>query len=181
MSISGTNGFSISANIIRCLLFGLIFFSDVNVNGQNVSKNVIIDDKVDTKVDAINYRLPNNTKPETYDITLTTNIDQNDFNFSGCVVIKLCVLEASYNITIHARQLTIKTVELATTSGTEINLNLFTYDNAAEFLVISSQTELQKDSQYVLTIKYSGELGLSCYGFYRTSYIDSMGVRRKVS
>lgn len=170
---------SIDASFSRCLLFSLVFF--VTVNGQNISESAIIDDNdVDAKVEKINYRIPNNTKPESYDITLTTNIDRNEFSFSGRVVIKLRVLEASKNITIHSHQFDIKTIKLATTTGTAIKLNPHSYDNVTEFLVIPSQTELQKDAQYSLTIEYSGELRNNCTGFYRTSYENAKNETKQV-
>lgn len=159
------------AFVLRHLLVGLLFCA-IFVNGRPHIDNAAMDDTVTY---GINYRLPNNTRPESYDITLITNIDQNDFNFMGSVVIQLRVLEASHNITIHARQLNIKTVKLATLSGTPIDLNPFTYDNVTEFLVVPSRMELQKDTQYALTVDYSGELRTNSMGFYRGSYTNSKG------
>lgn len=156
---------------LRHLLAGLLFCAII-VNGRPHIDNAAIDETVTY---GINYRLPNNTRPESYDITLITNIDQNDFNFMGCVVITLRVLEASHNITIHARQLNIHTVKLATIAGEAIDLNPFTYDDVTEFLVIPSKMELQKDTQYMLTVDYSGVLRTSSMGFYRGSYTNSKG------
>lgn len=128
----------------------------------------------------INYRLPNNTKPDSYDITLSTNIDRNDFSFSGCVVINFHVLEPSYNITIHARQLSIKTIKLATSFGVVINLNPYTHDNVTDHLVIPTQVQLQKYTQYILTIEYSGVLRTDTMGFYRNTYVNAKGETKKV-
>lgn len=164
---------------LRYSLVGLLFCVVVVVNGWQQIDNAAIDDTV---MKNINYRLPNNTKPESYDITLITNIDQNDFNFTGRVVITLRVLEASNNITIHARQLEIKTITLTTVaSGMIINLHPHTYDNITEFLVIPTQTELKKDTQYILTVEYAGILRTGSSGFYRGSYTNSKGETRQSS
>lgn len=173
---------STDANFFRCLLSALILFNyATDISGQKVNENEVVDDsKVGEKVEPIHYRLPNNTKPESYDITLITNIDLNEFNFTGRVAIKLRALEASNNITIHARELNISRVDLTTASGTAIQLSPFTYDNVTEFLVIPTKTGLIKDAQYVLTVAYAGELKLTCEGFYRSWYTDSKGEKMKV-
>lgn len=141
-----------------------------SINGQQ-SQNI----------EEINYRLPNNTKPNSYDITLATNIDKNDFSFTGRVAIKLVVLETSYNITIHARQLTIKTINLSTQSGAAINLSPFIYDKVTEFLVIPTNAPLQKGLQYLLIVRYSGVLRIDRKGFYRATYVNAQGETKKVA
>lgn len=146
-----------------------------DVIGQNA-----IGEMVNTNIKSINYRLPNNTKPEHYDLTLNTRVDQNDFNFSGRVVIKLRALEESPNITIHARQLKIEAIKLVTISGAPINLNPYTYDNITEFLVIPSQSKLQRDAQYILFVDYSGVLRAGGHGIYRSSYTNSKGELKQV-
>lgn len=162
------------AFVLRHLFVGLLFGA-IAVNGRPQIDNAAIDDTVTS---GVFYRLPNNTKPESYDITLITNVDENDFNFTGCVVIKVRVVEASHNITVHARQLNIKTVALTAESGAAVALNPFTYDNITEFLVIPSQIELENGAQYTLTVKYSGVLRTNSVGFYRSSYTNSNGETR---
>lgn len=134
----------------------------------------------DAGADEISYRLPNNTKPENYDITLVTNIHKNDFKFSGTVIINLRALETSYNIVLHARQLIIKSVKLMTQTGTNVRLNPFIFDAITEFLTIPTQSQLQKDNNYILTIEYSGELRTDQHGFYRSSYVNSRGETKQV-
>lgn len=130
--------------------------------------------------DEIRYRLPNNTKPESYDITLTTNVDQNDFNFFGTVVINIRVLEASSNITLHAHQITIIAVKLMTHTGTEMSLDKYSYNKDNDFLTISSQVQLQKDTNYNLFIDYMGELRDDNRGFFKSSYVNSNGDKMQV-
>lgn len=156
--------------MLKYLLFSLLFCAITN--GQPT--------KYTTKTSQINYRLPNNTKPDSYDITIATNIDRNDFSFSGRVVINLHVLEPSYNITIHARQLDIKRISLLTSFGVGIQLNPHAHDNVTDHLVIPTQVQLQEDTPYTLTVDYSGVLRTDRLGFYRDTYINAKGETKKV-
>lgn len=130
----------------------------------------------------INYRLPNNTRPVSYDIHLTTNVHtQEDFNFTGQVAIRLVAIEASRTITVHQRQLTIGTVSLslATSPTTPIALNPFEYDSTTELLTFTlSSDDLVPNIEYILTIAYSGVLRTGQAGFYRSSYLADDGSRR---
>lgn len=127
-----------------------------------------------------NYRLPNNTKPESYDIKVISNIDRIEFDFTGTVTINLIVLKTSSEITLHARKLSIKSVKLTTKSGRSIDLKTFTYDTTTEFLTIPTDTVLEMNSKYILTIEYVGELRVEHYGFYRSSYVNSQGETKQV-
>lgn len=161
--------------MLKYVLFSLFFCA--NTNGHRWLGNP---PEFTTKPSRIDYRLPNNTKPNSYDITIATNIDRNDFSFSGRVVINLHVLEPSYNITIHARQLNIKTISLATSFGVGIHLNPHTHDNVTDHLVVPTQVQLQKDTPYILTVEYSGVLRNDMLGFYRDTYINAKGETKKV-
>lgn len=130
----------------------------------------------------VNFRLPNNTRPISYDVHLNTNVHlQTDFGFSGQVVIRFVVLETSRTITLHHRQLTIGTASLVAVSNpnTPIALNAFEYDPTSEFLTYTlSLTDLIVGSEYFLTIAYSGVLRTDENGFYRSSYLADDGSRR---
>lgn len=137
--------------------------------------------EIDATADRISYRLPNNTKPERYEITLVTNIDRNDFNFSGKVVIDIFVLNASSAITLHARRLRIKSINLIEkTTATKIETFPFTYNKTTEFLTVPTQSQLQKDSKYSLTVEYEGKLRSDLFGFYHSFYINSLGEKKQV-
>lgn len=160
---------------LKCALLSLLFYASTNGHRWLGNPAAFI-----MEPSQINYRLPNNTKPESYNIRVSTYIERNDFSFSGRVAIKLRVLEASYNITIHARQLDIKSIKLATSFGVMIHLNPHTHDNVTDHLVIPTQVQLQKDIQYVLTMEYSGVLRTDLMGFYRNTYINAKGETKKV-
>lgn len=128
----------------------------------------------------VNYRLPNNTRPEHYVIALATNVDKNDFNFTGQVAIKLRTLESTKNITVHQRQLTIDSVSLQNLNTLRTIKVHHNYDNITEFLVISAADELEKEQHYLLTIAYHGELRTDMGGFYRSSYTNSKNETRLV-
>lgn len=128
------------------------------------------------EVDGFNYRLPNNTKPEHYDISLVTFVDRKDFNFSGVVKIDLSVIEESTNITLQARLLTIEKVLLRDTQANSVDGITFTYEEETEFVtVLTGDKVLQRGEKYTLEIAYSGELRNITAGFYKTSYINEQG------
>lgn len=126
---------------------------------------------LDEKDGEQNYRLPNNTIPETYDITLTTRVDKKDSNFSGTVIIQLIAIESSNSITIHQRQLNILTQKLKKiNTNSDISLEV-SYDKTTELLTFKTGTLLEKDQKYLLTITYSGELRKDKKGFYLAEYL----------
>lgn len=147
------------------------------------SGNILARRRLDTNVRSLSssdsnasghsYRLPNNTTPEFYDISLVTFIDRNEFSFSGVVEIEVRILEDSTNITLHARQLKIKRVLLRDSSENNINDVTFTYDETREFLtILTTEKLLHRGEKYVLKVFYNGELRTDQAGFFRTSYID---------
>lgn len=125
------------------------------------------------------YRLPNDTVPETYDITLTTRIDNANFIFNGNVRIGILAREATQLITLHHRQLTIVDVHLWTTANPpqEIAVGDYRYDPVVEFLEIpvTLLPGLVAGTRYVLSIDYTGTLRQDDNGFYRSSYRDDSG------
>lgn len=132
---------------------------------------------------AINYRLPNNTRPISYDVHLTTNIHtQTDFNFSGVVAIRFVVVTASRLVTLHQRQLTIGTATLTSLSTSQpIALNPFEYNSVSELLTFRLTTgSLTINNEYILTINFKGihRTGTDIKGLYRSSYLADDGTRR---
>lgn len=143
------------------------FISNFDTNGENT---------------AVNYRLPNNTKPSGYGITLRTRVDKGEFNFTGNVVIYLEVLkENTSTITLHARKLTIAKVVLKTGISV-IATNEPTYDEETEFLTIPlTSDKLLVGKSYELSIDYMGELREDLGGFYRSSYKNANNETKQVS
>lgn len=130
-------------------------------------------------LDEFNYRLPNNTRPLHYDITLATNIDRKEFNFTGIVRIELRALEDTNRITLHARQIVVTSFELTDASGQQIQAQGNNYDVRREFLSFTTtDTSLKANQNYFLTIHYTSELRQDLGGFYRTSYINSSGKKK---
>lgn len=133
----------------------------------------------------VSYRLPNNTRPISYDVQITTNIHtQTDFGFSGIVAVRFVAVETSRTITLHQRQLNIGAVSLTLANNPNqiYQLNPFDYDNVTEFLTFTlSSEDLVINSEYILTIHYQGTLRSDNAGFYRSSYLASDGSRRYIN
>lgn len=128
------------------------------------------------KPDEVNYRLPNNTKPETYDISITTDIAIGIFDFSGSVKIGVRALDKTDSITLHQRKLKIDQISLETEFGKIVRILPASYDPVTEFLTIFTTDEpLLPANLYFLTIQYKGTLRDDMGGFYRSSYTNSDG------
>ncbi len=129
--------------------------------------------------DGRRYRLPNDTIPETYDITLTTRVDNGIFSFTGNVRIGILANESTQVITLHHRQLTITNVQLFTTTtpAQAVTIGAFDYDPLTEFLLIPVAVNLTAGTRYTLSIDYAGILREDDAGFYRSSYRNDSGVQ----
>lgn len=132
------------------------------------------------KYKSVDYHLPMNTRPHNYDITLIVDVDRDRSNFSGKVSIDLNVVESSNDITINSHGLVIKSATLFNSNDVQIELNSITYNDTTEFLTISARNTLIKNSYYKLIIEYVGQLQNNAMGFYKKSYIDSMGQMKQV-
>jgi aminopeptidase N len=131
-------------------------------------------EKADDINDWPNYRLPNDSLPIRYDLWLKTDVDKEDFNFSGQVRIHLKVIEVTQLITLNYREITIDNVDLLNIDGSLREGNLdFDYNEELEFVEISLPTIEFPDAEMILDITYQGVLRTDFRGFYRTSYVNS--------
>ncbi|XP_055306447.1 aminopeptidase N-like [Sitodiplosis mosellana] len=167
-------------NFVGYILIGILCCTIVSGDLRPLNPTNVQTFTVDTR-DEQNYRLPNNTKPETYDITIRTTVDEavnedNDFSFEGTVVINIKALEETSTITLHARQLTITDIRLKSANGGDIQLE-WTYSIVPELVILATKSKLEKDKNYLVTIAYTGELRKDNAGFYRSSYLDANGLR----
>lgn len=125
--------------------------------------------------DEINFRLPNTTAPESYNIVLQTDIAEGRFEFNGFVQITLSVLAKTNNITLHARELRITNVKLINLAGSGILDVTHDFDRKTEFLTITTPDVLNPPQKLILEIKYIGRLRNDTGGFYASSYINENG------
>lgn len=126
----------------------------------------------------LSYRLPNNTIPETYDITLQTWINEANFTFTGIVRIGIIIANSpTKTISLHYRQLTILNVVLYDNS-TIVPIESYTYIANRELLVISTTSDLEANRRFSLVISYIGTIREDNGGFYRSSWVDENGVRK---
>lgn len=128
---------------------------------------------------SINYRLPNHTHPEAYDISINTRIDLSQFEFSGYVKIDVVCDIRTQMIVLHSRLLNVSEVKLSRLEdSTYVNVNIadFSYVNDLEFLTIKTNNiDLNPREKLLLEIAYSGTLRTTPFGFYRSSYKNSAG------
>lgn len=125
------------------------------------------------------YRLPNHTHPESYDLTLSSRIDLNDFDFDGVVKIRIFVDSTTREIVLHGSELSIRRIRLARYSGSvPINVPLlpYNYDGVRELVTIATDgVTLTPGDRLLLEIVYSGTFRIDNTGFFRTSYINFDG------
>ncbi|KAM8705012.1 hypothetical protein ACLKA7_009467 [Drosophila subpalustris] len=124
-----------------------------------------------------NYRLPNNTVPVSYNVELWTDVHNGTREFKGIVKIDLQVIEATNTITLHARQTdnyTASIVSKDTANSNSIPLTV-TYESKREFLLLTSTSNFDANTNWTLTIEYTGFLRTDQGGFYISSYTDDEG------
>jgi aminopeptidase N len=123
------------------------------------------------ELNARSFRLPNNTRPLHYDISLFTNIHRGDSVFNGRVRINIEVLEDSDVITMHYRDLIIRNVDLFNADGSVFQNNVaFSMQNDVEFLVLQPSTTLRNAKEIIADVSYTGILRLDGQGFFQSSY-----------
>lgn len=128
--------------------------------------------------DETGYRLPNSTIPIRYDVSLKTEIHRADAAFSGIVKIRIKAIEATSDVTLHYRQLTIEGIGLYDAADPPVLIENdveYTSDDDHEFLVLKLTNPLTVDTEYLVEIQYQGLLRDDNMGFYRSSYKNATG------
>uniref|UniRef100_A0A1I8PMJ2 Aminopeptidase n=1 Tax=Stomoxys calcitrans TaxID=35570 RepID=A0A1I8PMJ2_STOCA len=122
----------------------------------------------------VNYRLPNTSEPQHYDLMLYTHVEEGIRNFSGIVIINLVVIEETNSIVLHAHHLNVTSATILANGGYMEQLN---YDYAAteEFLILWRKRPMPfpKDTKWELKIVYNAYIDGS--GFVINSYKNSRG------
>lgn len=139
----------------------------------------------------VNYRLPNTTHPETYDLSITTRIDSTNFGFTGDIKIKIVVDVQTTEIVLHMEDLEISQIILnEIVNGVAINIKdiTHTYEPVTHFLKVKKanmhhmqiSNTFNTGEVFNLRIRYNGTLSTEPVGFYRVEYVNSAGEKECV-
>ncbi|KAG5672285.1 hypothetical protein PVAND_002422 [Polypedilum vanderplanki] len=123
-------------------------------------------------------RLPRSIKPLSYDIVIVPNLNGENFTFEGDVAIKIHVDESCNNITLHSWTLKIRRdftkIFIFDIDGNvtadQIDIKNQFFIDEKQFLVLETKQELEKGKNYLLKIKYIGQITDNLQGFYKSSY-----------
>ncbi|CAG2117328.1 unnamed protein product [Medioppia subpectinata] len=131
--------------------------------------------------DHLYVRLPTSIVPNHYDVQLHTYIGPKDFYFDGNVTILIECKEDTDNITVHINDMTIYNESVVLLDDREKHLSYisnFSHETKRQFFIIHLNTNLKRGKNYILKIKFKGNLNDDLSGFYRSSYKDSAGNKR---
>lgn len=121
------------------------------------------------------YRLPDETIPIAYKLTLETkNIQNEEFDYTGTVEITIEAKRQTNNIRLHSRDLEIESVEVKQ-GASEPFMKTFKTQPLYDFLDIELFNNLEVGQKYVIIIKYKGVLKDVTQGFFHSSYYDDNG------
>lgn len=117
------------------------------------------------------YRLPNNTIPRLYTITIEPNMDEKNFTWIGETSISVEVLKATPVLTLHAyKNLLIdeNSTRLVDTNGTIFKPIEQSRNDEVEFLRVRFDHEIPIGN-YSVDFKYIGEDVGNIVGFYKAA------------
>lgn len=121
----------------------------------------------------IDYRLPDDTLPQHYEIFLHPDLSAG--NFTGSVDIHLNITKARDFILVHTKYLVVTSIKLSKgrqPNGEEIAISENFEYPPNEFWVVKLSQKIPP-GEYVLSMKFSGSLTLDIVGFYKSEYFNS--------
>lgn len=125
------------------------------------------------------FRIPDTVLPLNYDIYLFPNLD--DGSFSGRVDISIKTTEPREFILVHVKHLNITKSEVRDQAGAIVPLKqAFEYE-PKEFWVLIPESDHVPIGNYSLYFEFSGSLVNGIVGFYRSTYLDDLGVEHKIA
>lgn len=159
---------------MKLIILLLVIFNNFNVFGNPLSK--VLNDEIDLK-----WRLPGDTYPTHYLIEFETKVhDKGNRDYFGSVTIKVQVKIPTKKIVLNTKNLLINEVEVFSGGGGIAIKNIsFDEDYSLEFLNIRLTKELVIGIDYIVVIKFTGELSTNGFGFFRTVYDDDIDTKTK--
>lgn len=143
-------------------------------NSKNViplETTTVLTTTEETEVAITDVRLPNNVKPDRYNLKLTPYIFEGNFTFDGKISVVVTVKNDTDRVTFHGVELEFHSIQLyEKADGRSIKVVRRTEDVARQFHVLLLNETLKAGRQYVLNITYTGILNDNLHGFYRSSY-----------
>ncbi|XP_070493081.1 aminopeptidase N-like [Chironomus tepperi] len=154
-----------------CLIVVLIFITSV-ASKLATKQNKLLSQRTKRSDQSLNYRLPNNSLPMSYDLWIMTNIHKSELKFNGRVKIRIKIIEESETITIHSRDIIIDKVDLYDKTGNLSKSSLeFESSKNQDFLIIVLPSLLNVNDEIILDIYYNGNMtNNEMSGLYATSY-----------
>lgn len=150
----------------------LLLCALVAIDNPTVGATATADDD-----ESVSFRLPNDTIPIDYYVSLSTDIhDNGNASFSGKVRITIKVVEATSTITLHSGQHTIIRIDIFNFTEAPIISPPIEEDivpivfDAFEIVQIPTSARLAVDQQYVVEITFNNTLRDNNSGFYRSHY-----------
>ncbi|XP_069669083.1 aminopeptidase N-like isoform X2 [Periplaneta americana] len=131
--------------------------------------------------DDIDYRLPITVLPTHYKLKLTPYFEERNFTFDGEVEITVNATTEANSITLHYDDMEIigDPVVESLNGLQDLEVVNTTYDNVTQFFRIELDENLEVGNEYVIKIRYVGNLNDDdMAGFYKSSYNTSEGERR---
>lgn len=131
------------------------------------------------------YRLPDNIVPQTYNLRIDTNLDENNFDFEGTVKIKIQCLKATNKVILHSKELNIieegvTLKQIAVDNNTrDIPIASHQYAKENDFYIVMLNQRLAPGNTYWLSIPFKGILTEGLAGYYRSSYFDRAANKTK--
>lgn len=147
-----------------CLLAALVFVG--KHYGKNTSQADI--EKITSKYSVV--RLPNDTFPIHYDITLEPNIISGDFQ--GKVNITIDVTQTRENLIVHSKNLSITEVGLESANSSKIFAVQNVRENFMDDTILVYPNQEVLPGVYYLSFNFTGSLLNKTFGLYRSQYID---------
>ena len=125
-----------------------------------------------TGVVSDDYRLPLTVVPQHYSIKIVPYFEERNFTFDGEVEITVTAVTDSNNITLHYDSLEILETPSVISSDNlhELEVVDTNYDNETNFYTLQLNETVEPEQEYVIRIKYIGDLEHDMSGFYKSSY-----------
>lgn len=134
-----------------------------------------------TADEPLNYRLPQNVRPDKYELLIIPDLD--NWVFEGQVVIYVMTQEANVQeIVLLSNDITIHNIRVFKPDTPTVDLHkdlVHPHDPVTHKLTIPLNAPLEVSTIYHVAIEYRGNMKDDMSGFYRSTYME-MGVEKRL-